>query len=52
MENSGKWREAIVWALLAAVALELGINVVEGKTLWHRVTSLEQRVNALERKAP
>ena len=41
------WREILI-ALLAAVLLELGINIVMRQTLWHRVAALEQRVEQLE----
>ena len=44
-----KWREAVLWAIVAAVGLEFVINLVNRKTLWQRIDFLEQRVSHLER---
>lgn len=50
MPNSVKWREAALWAVLAAVLLEFGINLFARQTLWHRMDALENRVKQLEQK--
>jgi len=42
------WREAAIWALIAAFLLELGINVMSRNTLWHRVTEMEESVKSLQ----
>jgi len=44
----GAWKEAAIWALIAAFALEISINVISRKTLWHRVESVEEKVRSLE----
>ena len=43
-----EWREAAVLALLAAFLLELVINVLSARTIWHRLTALEHSVQQLE----
>jgi hypothetical protein len=43
------WRDAAIWAVIAALVLEFGINLFSRQTLWHRIESLEDRVSHLER---
>jgi len=42
------WKEAAIWALAAALLLELGCNVFNRKTVWHRIDSLEEQVKDLQ----
>lgn len=41
-------KEAAVWAFAAALTLELGCNVFNRHTIWHRIDQLETQVKALE----
>jgi len=34
------WREAAVWAVLAALLLEVGLNLLFRRSIWHRVENL------------
>lgn len=43
-----QWKEAAVWALVAALFLEFGINLFSSRTLWHRLADMEHRVQNLE----
>lgn len=43
------WKDAAIWALAAAMILELGINLFTRQTVWHRITAIEERVSVLER---
>jgi C4-dicarboxylate-specific signal transduction histidine kinase len=42
------WKEAAVLAVAAALLLEIGINVVSRRTVWHRLEALEEKVKGLE----
>lgn len=42
------WKEAAILALLAAFLLELGINLLSSRTIWHRLTALESNVQELQ----
>ena len=41
------WREAAVWALLAAIFFEVGLNLLFRRSIWHRVENLEEHVRSL-----
>jgi len=43
-----KWREALIWAVLAAACAEFGLNLFSDNSLWHRMERLEQQVNTLQ----
>lgn len=43
-----EWKEAAMLALLAALLLEGGCNVLSGRTVWHRLGELEQSVKDLQ----
>ena len=42
-----RWREAALLALVVALGLEFGINVFLGRTVWHRIGDLEEKVQQL-----
>jgi hypothetical protein len=42
-------KEALIWAVVAAVLLEFVMNLFTRQTLWQRLDALEQRVQHLER---
>ena len=42
------WKEAAILALAAALLLEIGINIVGRRTVWHRLEALEEKVKGLE----
>jgi len=42
------WKDAALWAVVVAVLLEFAVNVFAGRSLWHRVAALEDRVSHLE----
>jgi|SRR6516162_3606922 cell division protein FtsB len=41
------WREAAVWAVLAALLFEVGLNLLFRRSIWHRVENLEEQVKSL-----
>jgi len=43
------WKEAAIWAVVAALILEFMINTFQRKTVWHRIDYLEYRVDHLEK---
>jgi hypothetical protein len=43
------WKEAAIWAVVAAMLLEFVVNMFARQTLWHRISGLEDRVGHLER---
>lgn len=49
MTSTG-WREALLWALLAAVVVEFALNIMEERTIWQRLTALEHEVHELKEK--
>jgi preprotein translocase subunit SecF len=42
------WREAAIWALVAALLLEFGINLFFRRTIWHRLEYVEGSVKELQ----
>lgn len=43
------WRDALLWAIVAAMLLEFVVNVFEQKTLWQRMDGVEHRIEHLEK---
>jgi len=43
------WKDAALWAIVAALLLEFVVNLFARETLWHRMAALEDRVSHLER---
>jgi len=44
-----RWKDTLLWAVLAAMLLEFGINFFSERSIWHRISALEQRFNVLEK---
>ena len=42
-------REAAIWALAAALALELGSNLIAERTIWHRLDAIEQTLERMKK---
>jgi hypothetical protein len=47
-----KWREALLWAILAAMLFQITENWLRGRTLWHRLDSIEKRLDTIHTKMP
>jgi hypothetical protein len=44
------WREALLWAILAAMVFQITENWIRGRTLWHRLDSIEERLQTIHDK--
>jgi hypothetical protein len=42
------WREAAIWALIVALVLEFAINLFARRTVWHRISAIEHRLERIE----
>lgn len=45
-----EWIVAAWLAVIAAICLEFGLNVLERRTVWHRIDALEHRLQQVEKK--
>ena len=41
-------RDAVLWALFAALLIEFGINLVFDRTLWHRISATETTLQEIQ----
>jgi len=41
-------RDAVLWALFAALLIEFGINLVFDRTLWHRMSATETTLQEIQ----
>lgn len=43
-----RWTELLLWAILAAVLLEFGFNIIRGHSIWQRLDRLEFQMDQIE----
>ena len=47
-----EWKLAFWFAIVAALAAEISINIFREHTVWHRLNSIEQKVDRIEQMYP
>jgi hypothetical protein len=48
LEKKAIWRDALIWAVIAAVGIEIGCNVISRRTLWQRMDTVEEKIKQAE----
>ena len=48
LEKRALWRDALIWAVVAAVGIELGCNVISRRTIWQRLDAVEEKIKQAE----
>lgn len=48
--NRSRWSELLLWAILAAILLEFGFNIVRGHSIWQRLDRLEYQMEQIDRQ--
>lgn len=46
----GKWASLLLWAVLAAVLIELCSNMLLRRTIWNRMDEVENQLHHIERQ--
>lgn len=46
--TASKWRDALLWAILAALLLQGGENYLLGRTVWQRLDKAESDLQQIE----
>jgi hypothetical protein len=45
-----RWKDALLWAIFAAILLEFGFNIMRGHSIWQRLDRLEFQIEQIERQ--